>query len=57
MYRVLRALEWFIEGMAYSLSEDPRAKLPEPFERYRSQFEAWLRSVGREHLWEQARQL
>jgi hypothetical protein len=55
--RVLRSPEWFIEGMAYSLSEDPRDRLAEPFERYRSRFEAWLRSVGREKMWEQARKL
>jgi hypothetical protein len=57
IYRVRRSPTWFIEGMAYSLSEDPRAPLPEPLEQYRLHFEAWLRSVGREHLWEQARKL
>lgn len=57
MYRIHRGPDWFIEGMAYSLSEDPRDKLAEPFERYRSQFEVWFRAVGKEHLWEQARKL
>jgi hypothetical protein len=57
MYRFHRGPEWFIEGMAYSLSEDPRTELAEPFEQYRSQFEAWFRSVGKEQLWEQARKL
>ena len=57
MYRFHRGPEWFIEGMAYSLSEDPRTKLAEPFEQYRSQFETWFRSVGKEQLWEQARKL
>ena len=49
--------EWFIEGMAYSLSEDPRTRLVEPFEQYRSQFDARLRTAGKEKLWEQARRL
>ncbi len=49
--------KWFIEGMAYSLSEDPRPNLSEPFERYRSQFENWYRLVGEERLWTEARNL
>jgi len=57
MYRLHRGPEWFIEGMAYALSEDPRTELAEPFEQYRSQFDAWFRSVGKEHMWEQARKL
>ena len=57
MYRFHRGPEWFIEGMAYSLSEDPRIELAQPFQQYRSQFDAWFRSVGKEHVWEQARKL
>lgn len=57
MYRFHRSPAWFIEGMAYSLSEDPRATLAEPSEQYRSRFEAWFHSVGREQLWDQARKL
>jgi hypothetical protein len=57
LYRSLRSPAWFIEGMAYALSEDPRPILVEPFEQYRSHFKAWLRAVGKEHLWEQARKL
>lgn len=56
-YRVLRSPDWFIEGMAYSLSEDPRSTLVEPFAQYRSRFDAWLRSVGKENLWEKAANL
>lgn len=48
---------WFTEGMAYSLSGDPRAPLTEPFERYRSDFDAWLRSVGPKYLWDEAKKL
>jgi len=56
-YRALRSPEWFIEGMAYSLSEDPRSRLTEPFEQYRSRFEAWFRSIDKDELWQKARQL
>jgi hypothetical protein len=49
--------EWFIEGMAYSLSEDPRAPLAEPFESFRSRFASWNRARGNENLWEEARKL
>lgn len=49
--------EWFIEGMAYSLSEDPRPVLSEPWQHDRRQFEAWFRQVGKEHLWQEAANL
>ncbi len=52
-----REPKWFVEGMAYSLSEDPRPILAEPFQQYRSQFETWYREVGRERLWDEARKL
>jgi hypothetical protein len=35
--------QWLIEGMAYSLSNDPREKLHEPFESYRQKFTEWYR--------------
>lgn len=49
--------KWFIEGMAYALSEDPRPELAEPFERYRSRFERWYGRVGKDRLWEEAGRL
>ncbi len=49
--------QWFIEGMAYSLSEDPRAKLSESFDQYRSQFNTWYAGIGKESLWSEARKL
>jgi hypothetical protein len=49
--------EWFIEGMAYALSSDPRAVLVEPWQQYRSRFEEWYRAVGRERLWTEAAKL
>lgn len=55
--KVWRDPQWFIEGMAYSLSEDPRLKLSEPFEQYRSQFKDWYKQVGKEQLWIKASNL
>jgi hypothetical protein len=49
--------DWFKEGMAYSLSEDPRTRLPEPLEGYRAKFESWFKRVGVEHLWAEAERL
>jgi hypothetical protein len=46
-----RGPDWFFEGMAYSLSEDPRRPLSETFEGYRSRFEEWYRSTGQDRLW------
>jgi hypothetical protein len=55
--RAWREPEWFHEGMAYALSEDPRAELGEPFEQYRSQFRHWYQQVGKDRLWDEARTL
>lgn len=49
--------KWLIEGMAYSLSEDPRRPLSEPWQQYRAEFEAWYQKVGKENLWKEARKL
>lgn len=49
--------EWFIEGMAYSLSADPRSVLAEPWQQYRSRFEAWYRQAGKQRLWAEAENL
>ncbi|MGR8929269.1 MAG: hypothetical protein ACU836_01425 [Gammaproteobacteria bacterium] len=48
---------WFSEGMAYSLSLDPRPKLAEPFQQYRSRFDDWYSLVGKERLWSVAKKL
>lgn len=48
---------WFIEGMAYSLSEDPRPVLAEPWQQYRDQFNTWYRQVGKKRLWQEAAKL
>lgn len=49
--------EWFIEGMAYSLGEDPRLVLTEPWQQYRVHFETWYQRVGKEQLWTEAAKL
>ncbi|MEZ4599022.1 MAG: hypothetical protein R2940_04455 [Syntrophotaleaceae bacterium] len=48
---------WFIEGMAYSLSDDPRQPMAEPWRQHRADFEAWYEKVGKEGLWDEARKL
>lgn len=57
LYKQWRSPGWFKEGMAYFLSEDPRTNLAEPFQQYRARFEEWYRSVGKERLWEEAKNL
>ena len=52
-----RSPTWFKEGMAYSLGQNPRENLPEPWQQYRSEFEKWYQSVGKERLWEEAQKL
>ena len=37
---------WFVEGMAYALSDDPRAVLAEPWQGYRARFGDWYAGVG-----------
>jgi len=36
--------EWIKEGMAYSLSKDPRKTLSEPFQTYRLKFDNWCKN-------------
>jgi len=47
--------KWFREGMAYSLSGDPRRPLPQPLEGYRAQFESWY--PGKARVWAEAERL
>jgi len=48
---------WLIEGMAYSLSQDPRVTLAAPWQQDRAQFNAWLGRVGLSRMWQEARGL
>ncbi len=43
---------WFIEGMAYMLSEDPREQLSKTHQEYREKFSKWYKTVGKDKLWE-----
>jgi hypothetical protein len=46
-----RRPEWYIEGMAYALSEDPRDQLRPPYQGERARFQAWYTTVGKERMW------
>lgn len=48
--RMLLVDEWFKEGMAYFLSDDPRAELQEPWQTYRKRFADWVNTAGHENL-------
>jgi hypothetical protein len=48
---------WFVEGMAYSLSEDPRDPLAEPFQAHRKAFRDWYAARSRSTLWSDAAKL
>jgi len=43
--------QWYLEGMAYLLSDDPRELLGGPLQGYRTEFQKWYESVGKENLW------
>jgi hypothetical protein len=55
--RLLFKPAWFVEGMAYALSEDPRPVLGEPFEAHRKKFLAWHAWIDRSRLWAEAGKL
>ncbi len=48
---------WFIEGMAYGLSQDPRAHLAEPFQSYRTEFLSWYATIDKSQIWLEAEKL
>ena len=43
--------QWWVEGMAYDLSGDPRDLLAEPWQSDRQRFRDWYQGVGLTHLW------
>ena len=51
--------EWLREGMAYSLSQDPRRPLPKSLglEVLRQKFEDWYSEIDPDDLWEEAQKL
>lgn len=42
--------QWLVEGMAYSLSGDPRTPLDEPWETYREEFNTWYEQIDKDQL-------
>jgi len=48
---------WFKEGMAYSLSQDPRRPLPEALESYCLRYEAWAKGIVPKNIWAEAEHL
>lgn len=57
LVRRLLVPAWFVEGMAYLLSQDPRVPLAEPWESHRRRFAAWYGGVGKDRLWDEAGRL
>lgn len=57
LMRAWRAPKWLSEGMAYSLSGDPRRPLPEELEPWRAAFEHWYGGERGEALWARAREI
>jgi hypothetical protein len=55
VYRVHPGPAWLLEGMAYTLSDDPRPELDSPWQQHRHRFSAWYASFPHEQLWERAR--
>jgi hypothetical protein len=49
--RAWRGPQWITEGMAYSLSEDPRRPLPAQLEAWRAQYESRLGAERGAALW------
>ena len=52
-----RSPKWFTEGMAYSLSKDPRKELKKPFQGYRNKFSIWYKKIGNRELWNEANKI
>jgi len=46
--------DWFKEGMAYSLSKDPRHPLSEKLEEFRVKYELWAERYNSTQFWEEA---
>lgn len=49
--------EWFKEGMAYTLSQDPRDPLPASLEAFRQAYLSWAGTIDNNHFWKAASKL
>lgn len=47
-----RSPEWYKEGMAYYLSQDPRNELSGKYQQYRTQFAQWFKRSGKDNIWD-----
>jgi len=43
--------KWLVEGMAYTLSDDPRPTLSAPFQQWRTQFKLWHQQNPAPNIW------
>lgn len=57
MYRLRPGPDWFIEGMAYAWSDDPREDLGAPWQAYRREFLIWCATTPRQEFWDRAAEL
>jgi hypothetical protein len=57
MFRLHPGPEWFLEGMAYSLSDDPRSDLGAPWQADRARFDTWYTAPKKANLWAEAASL
>jgi hypothetical protein len=57
MFRLSPGPAWLLEGMAYSLSDDPRADLGPPWQEQRARFDTWFAAIGSANLWTAAKAL
>jgi len=48
---------WFMEGMAYSLSNHPDKNLKEPWKGYRNKFDTWYATINKSEKWLSAKNL
>lgn len=56
LYNWLMSPQWFREGMAYAVSDDPRP-LSENFITMRNRFKAWKLHQSKDNFWQAARSL
>ena len=56
-YRLRPGPDWFLEGMAYALSEDPWTTIGEPWDGYRAKYQEWAAGVSAAEFWVRAREL
>jgi hypothetical protein len=56
LYQRLRAPAWYVEGMAFTLSEPPAYDLPDYAQPLVAEYSVWEARVGRAAVWDAPRQ-